>query len=92
MKLAPGIPADKGQKTEMNVKMKDGRTLTASTDFPTGHYVKTPLTIEEIKAKFRNNVAYSKTVSAKKAEKALSMIEKLQDLKDVRELTELLVK
>jgi 2-methylcitrate dehydratase PrpD len=92
MKLAPGIPADKGMATEINVKLKDGRTLTASTDFPKGHYIKTPLTVEEIKAKFRNNVAYSKTVSSKKAEKALSIIEKLQDLKDVRELTELLVK
>jgi 2-methylcitrate dehydratase PrpD len=92
IKLVSGIPADKGQKTEMNVKMKGGQTLTASTDFPRGHYVKTPLTAEEVKAKYRNNMAYSKTVSAKKAEKALALIEKLQDLKDVRELTELLVK
>jgi 2-methylcitrate dehydratase PrpD len=92
MKLVPGIPADKGQKTEINVKMKDGRLLTASTDFPKGHYVKTPLTVEEIKAKYRNNVVYSKTVSTKKAEKALALIEKLQDLKDVREMTGLLVK
>jgi len=92
MRLLPEIPADKGQMTEINVKMKDGRVLTASTDFPKGHYVKSPLTADEIKAKYRNNVAYSKTVSNKKAEKALEIILKLEELKDVRELTGLLVK
>jgi 2-methylcitrate dehydratase PrpD len=92
MKLASGIAADKGQAMEINVRMKDGRTLSASTDFAKGHYIKTPLTVEEIKAKYRGNVAYSKTVSSKKAEKALAIIEKLEELKDVRELTQLLVK
>jgi 2-methylcitrate dehydratase PrpD len=92
MKLLPDIPADKGQATQIRVIMKDGRTLSASTDFPTGHYVKSPIAVDEIKAKFRNNVAYSGTVSTKKAERALSIIEKLEELGDIRELTQLLVK
>jgi 2-methylcitrate dehydratase PrpD len=90
--LIPSIPADKGMATEIHVTMKDGRTLKASTDFPTGHYLKTPLTGDEIKAKYRNNVAFSKTVPAKKADKALELILKLEELEDVRELTALLVK
>jgi 2-methylcitrate dehydratase PrpD len=90
--LVPAIPPEKGQHTEINMKMKDGRTLKANTDFPKGHYYESPITYDEIKAKFRNNVAYSKSVSSKKAEKALSLIEKLEDLKDASELIALLVK
>jgi 2-methylcitrate dehydratase PrpD len=92
IRLVPSIPQEKGQYTEINMKMKDGRTLRASTDFPTGHYLRTPLTGDQITAKYRNNVAFSKTVPAKKAEKALETILKLEDLKDTRELTSLLVK
>lgn len=92
MKMLPEIPAEKGQATEIHVTMKNGQVFSASTDFPKGHYVKTPLTDEQIKAKFRNNVAYSKTVSTKKAEKALDIILKLDELKDIRELIGLLVK
>jgi 2-methylcitrate dehydratase PrpD len=92
MSLVPSIPPEKGQATEIIVTMPGGEVFSASTDFPTGHYVKTPLTDEQLKAKFRNNVAYSKTVSTKKAEKALDIILKLEQLKDVRELIKLLVK
>jgi 2-methylcitrate dehydratase PrpD len=91
-KLLPEIPPAKGPRTEINVKVKGGRTLSASTDFPKGHYLKSPLTADEIKAKFRNNVAYSGTVSPKNAEKAMEIILKLEDLKDMRELIRLLVK
>jgi 2-methylcitrate dehydratase PrpD len=90
--LVPAIPPEKGQHTEINMKMKDGWTLMANTDFPKGHYYESPITYDEIKAKFRNNVAYSKSLPSKKAEKALSLIEKLEDLKDVRELIALFVK
>ncbi|MGD0795023.1 MAG: MmgE/PrpD family protein [Dehalococcoidales bacterium] len=92
MSLVPSIPPEKGQATEILVTMKSGEVFSASTDFPTGHYVKTPLTDEQLKAKFRNNIAYSKTISVKKAEKALDIILKLEQLKDIRELTGLLVK
>ncbi len=92
MALVPSIPPEKGSATEIKVTMKGGEVWTASTDFPLGHYAKTPLTDDQIKAKFRNNVAFSKTVSEKKAEKALGIILKLEELKDVRELIKLLVK
>jgi 2-methylcitrate dehydratase PrpD len=90
--LVPSIPQEKGMATEVLVTVKSGEVWSAATDFPTGHYVKTPITEEQIKDKFRNNVAYSKSVSAKKAEKALEIIMKLEELKDIRELTGLLVK
>jgi 2-methylcitrate dehydratase PrpD len=92
MSLVPSIPNEKGQATEIRVTMKGGEVFTASTDFPLGHYLKTPLTEDQIKAKFRANVAFSKTISEKKAEKALDIILKLEQLKDIRELTRLLLK
>jgi 2-methylcitrate dehydratase PrpD len=92
IKLIPGAPLKKTTTTAMQVKMKDGRIFSARTDMPRGQIYKTPLTTEEIKAKYRANVAFSQTVPVPKAEKALGIIEKLEDLADVRELTELLVK
>ena len=92
MNLIAGIAPEKGQRTEIDVKMKDGQVLSASTDVPSGHIFKTPLTKDDIRAKYRANVVYSQTVPLKKAEKALGIMEKLEELKDVNELTELLVK
>jgi 2-methylcitrate dehydratase PrpD len=92
MSLVPSIPNERGQATEIKVTMKSGEVFSAATDFPKGHYLKTPHTDDEIKTKFRNNIAYSKTVSPKKAEKALELVLKLEELKDVRELVKLLVK
>ena len=92
MVLVPSIPNEKGQATEIKVTMKNGEVFTAATDFALGHYSKTPMTDDQKIAKFRNNVAFSKTVSEKKAEKALDIILKLEELKDVRELIKLLVK
>ena len=91
MRLMPDIPDDEGQRTQINIKMRDGRKLSATTDFPKGHYVKSPITANEIKEKFISNVAFSQTIPVDKAEKALSIIEKLEELKDVRELVGLLV-
>ena len=92
MNLVAGIPPEKGQRSEIDVKMKDGKVLSAFTDVPSGHIFKTPLTQDDLRAKYRANVIYSATVPVKKAEKALSIMEKLEDLKDVRELIVLLVK
>jgi 2-methylcitrate dehydratase PrpD len=92
MTFIPSISPEKGMATEISVTMKGGDVWTTSTDFPLGHYVKTPLTEDMIKAKFRDNVAFSKIIPEKKAEKALQMILKLEELKDVRELIKLLVK
>jgi 2-methylcitrate dehydratase PrpD len=92
MKLVPGIPPEKRLTTEIQVKMQDGRVLSAQTDVPRGHIFSSPLTTEEIKAKYRSNIAFSRTVSRRNAEKALGIIERLEELKDIRELTGLLVK
>lgn len=92
IKLLPGIPPEKDLATEIRVKMKNGQVLSASTDLPTGHIVKTPLSEEDIISKFYDNVTYSDLISRKKAKKSLEIILKLDELEDIRELTQLLVK
>jgi 2-methylcitrate dehydratase PrpD len=90
--LIPGIPLETRSRTEINVRMRDGKVFSASTDIPKGDIYKSPLTIEEIKAKYRSNIAFSQTVSERNSEKAMNIIEHLEELSDIRELTQLLVK
>ena len=77
MKLVANIPPDRSPATKIEVRMKDGTILSATTDFPKGDIFKTPLTEDEIRAKFRDNVAFSQTIPIEKAEKALKLLENL---------------
>lgn len=90
--IVPILPREKRLATEMHIKTRDGATYSAHTDFPAGDFYATPLTPEEIKAKFEANAAFSGTVSPVKAEKAFKLVESLEELHDVRELTGLLVR
>ncbi|MFP3975837.1 MAG: MmgE/PrpD family protein [Dehalococcoidia bacterium] len=92
IRLEPSIPPEKKLTTEIRLKRTDGEVFSAHTDFPTGDFYETPLTDEEIKAKYRDNVAFSQTVSTENAEKALEIAGALEELGDVRELTSLLVR
>jgi hypothetical protein len=53
--------------------------------------VKSPLSQVEIEAKFRDNVAFSNTISNENAEKLLYMLNHLEEVDDIRRLVELLV-
>lgn len=88
MKLIPLEP-DRALAAEVKVTMADGRVLSGDTGFPRGDIARTPLSDEEIRAKFRDNVAYSRTVPTEKAEQALSRLEALEDVADVRAITSL---
>jgi 2-methylcitrate dehydratase PrpD len=85
------IPPDKIETASIKIKMKDGKTFSAHKDFAKGNPVKKPLSKEEIEAKFRDNVAFSKTLSQGNADKALNMINNLEYVDDISRLVELLV-
>jgi 2-methylcitrate dehydratase PrpD len=89
--IAPVSTPEQAQTTHVQVRMKDGKTYSAHTDFPRGDFRRTPLTREEIEDKYRSNVAFSKTISPQNGEKVLDIINNLEELDDVRELTRLLV-
>jgi 2-methylcitrate dehydratase PrpD len=92
IRLMGSVPQEKAPAAEIDVRVKGGSIFTARTDFPKGDFRRTPLSQEEIIAKYRSNVAFSQTVSRENSERALSVIESLEDLEDVRELIRLLVK
>ena len=85
------VPPDKIETSEVTVKMKDGRTLRAQVDCARGNALKKPLSKDDIIAKFRDNVAFSKTISKSASEKALDTLNHIEDVKDVGALIKLLV-
>jgi 2-methylcitrate dehydratase PrpD len=92
MRLIPDLQSGTSRTSEIYVKMKDGRVFSAFTEVPQGHIFKTPLTKDEIMAKYRANVAFSQTISSQNADKVAGKIEKLEELQNVGELIRLLIK
>lgn len=76
--------------TDLTVKMENGREFSIHTDAPRGRQL-SPLTKDEIKEKFRINVAFSNTVSKEKAEEALTMLDTLEEVDEVCKIVKLLV-
>ena len=91
MKLEVIAPSKYPLAAELQVKMRDGKILTARTDIPRGDIRRTPLSPEEIRAKYRSNAVFTRKISKTKAENALKIMEKLETIKDIRELIPLLV-
>jgi 2-methylcitrate dehydratase PrpD len=85
------LPPDMIEAAGVTVRMKDGREFYAYEDVAKGNALKKPLGKEEIVAKFRGNVAFSKTVSNGNAEKILDMLNNLEEIEDITRLTSLLV-
>jgi 2-methylcitrate dehydratase PrpD len=75
----------------VKIKMRNGGEYEARVDMPKGHGVLTPLTPAEKRAKFFDNVNFSNTVPADRAEKALGLLERLEEVDDVTEVFKLLV-
>jgi 2-methylcitrate dehydratase PrpD len=84
-------PPDKIEAATVTVKMKDGRELSAAVDCARGNALKKPLSKDDIVAKYRDNVAFSKTISKSASEKVLGMLNNLEQVGDVSALTRLLV-
>lgn len=89
--LGVAVDFEKTQRATVKVKMKDGRDLFASVDVPMGDPIHSPLMKEEIREKFRTNVAFSKTVAKENAEKALNMLDRLEEIGDMAGIIRLLV-
>ncbi len=84
---SPETPLGAGVK----IKMSNGGEYETRVDMPKGNGVLTPLSPAEKKAKFFDNVNFSNTVPADRAEKALGLLENLEEIDDVTEVFELLV-
>ena len=70
--------------TFLEIELKDGRKLSARTDFGKGSKAN-PMSMEEVVAKFRECAQYARWPQAK-AEQAISVVRCLESLSSVREL------
>jgi 2-methylcitrate dehydratase PrpD len=79
------LPAEKRVRAEVIVKMKNGQEFTISTSAP-DHGLQGR---EEIKAKFMDQVEFSKMVPVKNAEKLIQLLEKLEEVNNIGQIIEL---
>lgn len=75
----------------LRVTLKDGTEYTSDADFPKADPVLAPLSNEEVKHKFMNNVAFSQTISKENAEKILFLAENLEEVKNISDLINLMI-
>jgi 2-methylcitrate dehydratase PrpD len=79
------------EKARLTVTLKDGRKLTETVVDVKGDPLTSPMTHEEIIAKFWLNVDFSQKISKKKAQALLDKLLNLEKVEKVRELIPLLV-
>jgi 2-methylcitrate dehydratase PrpD len=75
----------------VKVKMKDGKELSEHVNVPSGNDLENPLSKELKREKYLNNVAFTKKVNVKNAEKAMNIMEKLEDVENINQVIKLLV-
>ncbi|HTY82410.1 MAG TPA: MmgE/PrpD family protein, partial [Dehalococcoidales bacterium] len=85
------VPPEQIERSEVTVKMKDGRTMHTEVECARGNALKKPLSKDDIITKFRDNVAFSKTISKTASEKVLDILNHIEEVKDVSALVKLLL-
>jgi 2-methylcitrate dehydratase PrpD len=88
--LGAAINVEKTQRATLKVKVKSGEEFFGAVDIAKGDPIHCPLTEEEVRQKFRNNVAFSKTVTEKNAEEALNLLDKLEEIDNLADIIRLL--
>ena len=89
--LGGAVDLEKTAWSRVKVKMKSGQEYATSVAIPKADPIHSPLSDEEIKDKFRENVAFSNLVSKNSSEEALKMLDNLEEVSDVERITKLLV-
>jgi 2-methylcitrate dehydratase PrpD len=77
--------ASKGKRMScvIRVRMQDNREYSAATEIPRGDYISQPLTKNEIIAKFKSSVAFSRAIPLENAERAIDLLDRLEKLTDL---------
>jgi 2-methylcitrate dehydratase PrpD len=83
------IPA-KRTAAIMKIKMNNGREFSTHVEVPRGDVEYGPLSKEEIRDKFRANVAFSKVVDREDSEKALNLLDNMEEQDTIFEIIKLL--
>jgi 2-methylcitrate dehydratase PrpD len=91
VKLGDEPALNANQCAGIRVRMKNGKEYTAFTDIARGDPIVHPVSKEELLDKFWNNIAFSKTITKKKAENALNMLENLEQVNNISSVINKLV-
>jgi hypothetical protein len=71
--------------------MKYGEQLEKSVDIPKGNRVFTPLTKDEKREKFLENILFSKKYSLNQAKEAVDLLEHIEDVEDMQKVISMFV-
>jgi 2-methylcitrate dehydratase PrpD len=86
------LPATARPGFEVKVKMRDGRELIGFASTGKGDPLESPMSDNEIIAKYRAQVEFSGTFNEKSAEKLLNLIKTLESVANVKSLVDLTMK
>lgn len=78
--------AGKRMSCRIRVIMLDNKEFSAFVEVPRGDYNSNPITKDEIIAKFKASVAFSRAISADNVSKAIEMLDRLEKLDNLNEL------
>jgi len=82
---------DRPEGVELELKMKDGRTLSEYVAWASGE-PNNPLSRERFIAKFMEQIEFSQTVDIKDAEKLIELADRLEEVDNVADMVKLAVK
>jgi 2-methylcitrate dehydratase PrpD len=91
IKLVPSLPPHIALGALVQIKTKQGKEYSKQIDMPRGSETFTPMTPDEKRKKFMDNVAFSNTISMDNGTKALGMLEKLEQEDRITNVINLLV-
>lgn len=89
--LSPSIPPDKPLGAALKIRMKHGEQLEKSIDMPKGNEIFTPLTKDEKREKFLENIIFTKSISLNQAKDALVLLEHTEDIENMRKVISMFV-
>jgi 2-methylcitrate dehydratase PrpD len=90
-KIELAADLSKADGVELELKMKDGRTLSAYVKEATGE-IPNPLSWDALVAKFMGQVDFSRLVSRDDAEKLVEMVDRLEGVANVKKIMKLAAK
>jgi len=90
IRLTAAIPPDKPLAAWVRIKMKQGYEYEKQIDMPRGNGIYTPLSKDDMRKKYFDNVAFSKTVSMYNAKKVLDLLEHIEKLDSMGRVIRLL--
>jgi 2-methylcitrate dehydratase PrpD len=90
--LSPNLPSSaEPNGAVVKIMMNNGETFEKSVDVPKGSDIFTPLTKDEKREKFLENVYFSNVLPLEQTKKALTVFDRLEDVENMRDVISMFV-